>query len=89
MPAAVRNRLIVASSRDLQTWTSHAVVLSDPDVEHTGFQYADFAFVDGDLLFVSRTAFAEEERPADDYHNSNWITFHRLEDYAACLRSHL
>jgi len=84
LPAAVRNRLTLVSSRDLESWSSHAVLLSHEDVDHTGFQYADLALVGEDLVFVSRTAYPEVSGPANDYHNSNYITFHRLARYAEC-----
>lgn len=89
LPAAVRNRLAIASSRDLRAWTLHAVLLSHEDAEHHGFQYADFAFDADDLVFVSRTAHDDRDGGADDYHNANYITFHRLVDFRSCVHRRL
>ena len=47
------------------------------DSEKVGFQYADFIFDKQDILFVSRTAVNN----AENYHNSNHITFHCIENY--------
>ncbi len=51
------------------------------DPEHVAFQYPDW-YIDGeDIVFVSRTAFGRSY----NYHDSNYITFHRLEKFRQYL----
>lgn len=84
VPGRIRNRLSLASSTDLEEWTVHATLLEHPDREGHGFQYADHRFDGEDLVFVSRTAFDDGEGGADDFHNANYLTFHRLRGFRAC-----
>ena len=84
-PASVRNRLALASSPDLLVWDYHVVLLSHDDALLHGFQYAD-GFVEGDdLLFVSRTAYEDDAGGATSYHDTNYLTYHRLRGYRRCL----
>lgn len=76
-----RNLLVLSSSKDLKTWQMHAVLLHHPDVKKHGFQYADFQFDGEDIIFVSRTAFDDESGGADNCHNANYLTFHRVPDF--------
>jgi len=78
-PYAVRNILALTSSADLINWTVEQTVLQDPDQDYVGFQYADFVFEGNDIIFVSRTAYDG----APNFHDSNYITFHRIEDFRA------
>ncbi len=73
-----RNILVVAWSRDLVHWEHLTDVCSygDKDPREVAFQYPA-AILDGDaLLILSRTAW----NGADSFHNSNFITFHRVEN---------
>ena len=54
------------------------VLLHHPDDRGYAFQYADWVFDGDDILFVSRTAGADEEGGAHTYHDANYLTFHRL-----------
>ena len=54
-----------------------AIILYHPDVQDTGFQYADWLFEGDDLIVVSRTAFYN----AHNCHDANFLTFHRIEDF--------
>ena len=56
-------------------------MLYHPDTKHHGFQYADWLFDGDDIVFVSRTAFDDSEGGAADYHNANYLTFHRIENF--------
>lgn len=76
-----RNTLALISSPDLRNWTVHSVILQDDNVEKSGFQYVDWQFENDDIIFLSRTAFFDGENYADNQHNSNFITFHRIEDF--------
>ena len=49
----------------------------DPDGTQIGFQYVDFVFQGEDILYLCRTAL----NGAENYHNSNYITFHRIENF--------
>lgn len=80
-PSAVRNSLSLMTSPDLRTWTLRQCVLYHPDTKHHGFQYADWLFDGDDIVFVSRTAFDDSEGGAADYHNANYLTFHRIENF--------
>ena len=47
------------------------------DVKKVGFQYVDFMFEEDDIIFLCRTAVNN----AHSYHNSNYQTFHRIENF--------
>ncbi|WP_163325425.1 beta propeller repeat protein [Draconibacterium mangrovi] len=81
-PERTRNTLALMFSDDLRHWSVKGIVLYHPDVEKHGFQYADFQFDGKDIIFVSRTAFDDENGGADSQHNANYLTFHRIIDYA-------
>jgi hypothetical protein len=77
----VRNTLALVSSTDLVNWTVNETVLHHEDKALHAFQYVDWQFEGEDLVFVSRTAFEDGVGGADSYHNSNFITFHRVENF--------
>ncbi len=79
-----RNVLSIFSSKDLRHWKYHETLLEDPQDygnigrdSKTGFQYVDFQFDGDDIIFLSRTAYCG----AHSYHDSNYITFHRIENF--------
>jgi hypothetical protein len=80
-----RNTLALISSPDLRNWTVHHVILQDDNIDKSGFQYVDWLVDGNDMVFVSRTSFFDGEHYADNQHNSNFITFHRIENF----RNHL
>jgi len=80
-PAARRNRLYLASSPDLRSWTTERLLLSHPDPDHHAFQYVDWVFEGDDILFVSRTAYDDADGGAHNYHDANYLTFHRVEGF--------
>ncbi len=73
--APQRNVLALYRSADLMEWelVKNVVDCSDCDKENTGFQYPYFLFEGDEILILSRTAY----NGADNFHNSNYITFHR------------
>jgi hypothetical protein len=84
--ARQRNVLALCASPDLRQWSIRAVLLADDSGlseddsrRLTGFQYADWLFDGPDLLYLARTAYDG----AHNFHDSNRITFHILERYAA------
>ena len=77
-PAAVRNTLVLLSSRDLKEWVARSTILEHPDVEKHAFQYVDWQFEGKDLIVASRTAFDDETGGAHRAHDANFLTFHRV-----------
>ncbi len=80
-PTLIRNTAAVISSKDLYHWDVEQLFLYTPNVNGEAFQYLNFAIDDNDLAVVSRTAYADGLGGADNNHNSNLITFHRIEDF--------
>ncbi|MBO9728344.1 MAG: exo-alpha-sialidase [Chitinophaga sp.] len=80
-PERTRNTAALMSSTDLKTWEVRGIVLHHPDVEKHGFQYVDFQFDGKDMIAVSRTAFDDEDGGADNQHNANYLTFHRVKNF--------
>lgn len=78
---SVRNTLVLNSSTDLKNWTVNKVLLSHPDVKTHGFQYIDWQFEGKDIIFLSRTAFDDENGGANNYHDANFLTFHRITNF--------
>jgi len=86
LPAgSVRNTLVLKSSPDLRKWSVHKVLLHHPDVKKHGFQYIDWQFDGSDIIFLSRTAYDDNEGGANNYHDANFLTFHRIKNYAGLL----
>lgn len=83
-PEARRNRLVLVSSFDLRNWRVEQEVLSHPDRDFHAFQYADWQFEAGDLIFLSRTAWDGSH----SFHDANTLTFHRITNFRdAALRA--
>ncbi len=76
-----RNTLMLITSPDLRTWRIEQVLLHHPDDRGHAFQYADWVFDGDDILFASRTAAGDDEGGAHNYHDANYLTFHRLRDF--------
>jgi mannose-6-phosphate isomerase-like protein (cupin superfamily) len=80
-PGSVRNTLAVVSSPDLEHWTPRSIVIHHPDVSHHGFQYVDWQFDGNDLVVASRTAFDDAAGGAHNFHDANFLTFHRIGNF--------
>ena len=80
-PERTRNVIALMSSDDLRKWEIRNVVLHHPDVQKHGFQYVDWLFEGDDIVAASRTAYDDGLGGADNQHNSNFLTFHRIEDF--------
>jgi hypothetical protein len=81
-PERTRNVLALVSSTDLRDWIVHKVVLESPDIQHTGFQYADWQFDGNDMVSLIRTAYVEPDgTKAHSQHDSNYITFYRIPNF--------
>lgn len=78
---SVRNTLVLKSSADLRNWKVNKVLLYHPDVKKHGFQYVDWQFDGRDIIFLSRTAYDDQSGGANNYHDANYLTFHRIKNF--------
>ena len=77
----IRNTVSLVSSPDLKNWTIEKNLLFNKDYKTHAFQYIDWAFDGDDIIFVSRTAFDDNEGGAISAHDSNYLTFHRIKQF--------
>ena len=76
--------LRLSVSDDLKHWSTVRDILNyedncfAEDSTKVGFQYPSFIFDDSDILAAVRTAL----NGAENFHNANHITFHRIRNYA-------
>lgn len=80
-PGATRNTLGLVRSADLREWEVRSIVAYHHDVRKHGFQYPDWQFDGDDIVAVSRTAYDDGLGGAHNYHDANYLTFHRLSDF--------
>lgn len=80
-PGWIRNTATLISSPDLKHWTVRRTLLHHPDVYWHGFQYWDWQFDGDDIIGVSRTAYDDGQGGANNYHDANYLTFHRVENF--------
>ncbi len=80
-PERLRNTIVLMISKDLREWDIVDIVLYHPDVSKHGFQYPHFVFDGDDIIFLSRTAYDDGRGGADNQHNANFITFHRIANF--------
>jgi len=78
---SVRNTLVLESSPDLRNWTVHTILLHHPDVKKHGFQYIDWQFEGKNIIFLSRTAYDDGLGGAHNFHDANYLTFHRIKNF--------
>ena len=83
-----RNLLVLASSNDLFSWQVHKVLMYKEEnidfinrLSKIGFQYVDWLINGDDIFFVVRTAY----NGAHNFHDSNYITFHKLANFREYL----
>lgn len=76
-----RNTQALCSSTDLRNWTVNTIYLQHPDIYKHGFQYTDWLIEGEDLVVVSRTAFEDGLGGAENCHNANFLTFHRIKNF--------
>ena len=74
-----RNLLSLLVSDDMENWKIKTDLYDFTDKDHNkvGLQYVDFDFEGDDILYLCRTAMNN----ANSYHNSNYITFHRIKNF--------
>ncbi len=80
-PARIRNTQALCSSADLKSWKVNKILLQHPDVKQHGFNYVDWQFDGKDIVFVSRTAFDDGVGGAANFHDANFLTFHRIKNF--------
>ncbi len=80
-PASIRNTLALMSSANLRDWQLEQVVLSHEDVKKHGFQYVDWLAEGEDIIFVCRTAYDDGKGGANNNHDANFLTFHRIKSF--------
>ncbi len=85
-PDHIRNSVALVVSSDLRTWEVVRVVLDTPRFERTAFQYISFEFDGPDIVFVSRTAAHDFTFGARSYHDANFLTFHRIENFRQYIK---
>ena len=78
-----RNLLSLLVSDDCINWSVAKDLIDQREKDHklVGFQYVDMEFENDDLIFLCRTAV----NGANNHHDSNYITFHRLENFRKYL----
>ena len=83
--AVQRNVLSLFASKDLTEWHHAKTLIEDnlglsekQSMALTGFQYPDWQFDENNIIYLSRTAYGSG---VPRYHDSNYITFGRLEDF--------
>ena len=79
-----RSILSAAISKDLVNWEVAERIIDErqQDANAVAFQYPDAQMAGDDLIVLSRTAW----NGANNYHNANMITFHRVKDFAKKLQ---
>ena len=81
-PERTRNTLALISSKDLRNWEVNKIILQHPDVEHVGFQYADWQFDGEDMVALIRTAYPEPDgTKAHSCHDANYTIFYRIKNF--------
>lgn len=83
-PELVRNTLALLTSKDLRAWRLERMVLHSQNVDYEAFQYPSFAIEGDDLLVALRTAFDVDGTKPPRGHDSNLITFFRIEGFRTC-----
>lgn len=76
-----RNTLALLRSPDLRNWEVRATVLHHSDDLRHGFQYVDWLTESEDIVFLARTAWDDNSTGAHNYHDANFLTFHRITDF--------
>ena len=57
------------------------MLLKHPDSAKHGFQYVDWLFDGADIIAACRTAFDDDEGGAHNFHDANYLTFHRIANF--------
>ncbi|MBE6590908.1 MAG: exo-alpha-sialidase [Ruminococcaceae bacterium] len=76
-----RNLLSLMESDDMYNWRLKRDLIDrrDADKRHVGFQYVCFEIEGDDIIYLCRTAI----NGANNFHDSNYQTFHRIKGFRA------
>jgi hypothetical protein len=94
-PELVRTAAAILSSRDLIYWDVEKIFLFTENLDNgsfgEGFQYFNFDIDGEDMAVASRTAFdvGGGQRKPPRGHDSNLLTFHRIEDFRNAAPEHI
>ncbi len=77
----MRNTLTLLRSDDLVNWEVRARLLYHPETLFHGFQYPDWVFDGDDMAVLVRTAYDDGLGGAHNYHDANFLTFHRVPNF--------
>lgn len=80
-PGGTRNTLALTCSPDLTNWTVRCILLYHPEVRKHGFQYVDWQFDGDDIIAANRTAYDDDQGGAHNFHDANFLTFHRIANF--------
>jgi len=80
-PGATRNTLALLCSLDLKVFQLRCNLLYHQEVGHHAFQYVDWVVDGDDLIVASRTAYDDGLGGAHNFHDANFLTFHRVEHF--------
>ena len=83
----VRNTVVLISSSDLRDWAVHKIILHHPDTRYHAFQYLDWQFEGEDIIAVARTAYDDGLGGANNQHDANFMTFHRISGFSEMLQT--
>lgn len=83
-PVTARNLLSLIVSDDSENWETVCDLIDRryDDPQMVGFQYIDFEIEGDDIIYLSRTSM----NGAKNYHDANYSTFHRIENFRELLK---
>ncbi len=85
----IRNTAALLSSPDLVNWNVEKIFLYSTDYETDGFGYLNFDVDGDDMVVASRTAFPVGGDDPERGHDSNLLTFHRIDDFRTAAPDHV
>jgi hypothetical protein len=78
---SIRNTMALTCSSDLRDWDVRCIIVYRTDTRKHGFQYPDWLFDGDDIIAVSRTAHDDGVGGAHNFHDANYMTFHRIRGF--------
>lgn len=79
--ASPRNVVGLFSSTDFTEWEYHGEVIRGRSSRYMGFQYPDMVIDGDDIVWVSRTAWEDENGQPPRWHDGNMFTSHRVPNF--------
>ncbi|MBN2578636.1 MAG: autotransporter-associated beta strand repeat-containing protein [Pirellulales bacterium] len=91
-PQLTRTTAAVLSSKDCRHWDVEQIFLFTTHIDNgswgEAFQYFNFDFDGDDMVIASRTAFDVGDEKPPRGHDSNLLTFHKIEDFRTIEPEH-